>query len=733
MEGLVKITELSEKFAISSRTLRYYEQVGLMQSIRLPLEKYRFYDEENIARLQQILVLRKMQLPIKDIITIYESHDMTVLVQSFVSQINAIHQEIEALTELKSLVNDFLQAMMENGITHISALPLLYEKMEAQLCSTEEKQPITLERLDNVYEKVTKPLDINIVTLAPMRVLSSRRKDTGISDVDGFWNWLAKNQIPYGTPGSHSLFEYQDDFADTVFIQKIEPSSAMDSPYSDYEFEGGLFAACTTYLDNDIGELHQNMIRSFDDNVYFEVDYNHGGSLRHDSLVEAVISPDRQREKINLYLAVKKRKLEATNHLETLSPDMISIAEIDAANPVLEEYKLDLHKITPIYDPHYKVLDSGEAEFICWISARMLSTNVAVKIPFRVDIEFLTESASERYGYGADKGSLWFSHGNHNYTINAQNHADEKLSKHAIAFDQPGIGNRVVLPNVGNIRYDEYNQLSWIIGEKHFAVMINGELRYCGIDFPYMNTDLHLQKPESIMIGSNGQAKKLFRSIKISQLKVTPKINVKKGELTMAVKQSNNKLQNLHQMVTLHYGENYWFNGCGKYVMECIGEPDYDDWFFAGLTGDNFAQVYTFNHFRGDGATDYILSENGKYEFIEDIFSTCGYASSFIPMKQLVNNREMYVQTLISYIDKGIPVIFNDLGNNPNERHGWSVYVGYEDYGKTLLYLGGDAVEPDRISIEDALPDGYKPDLEGCTGWIFVGEKNRFIVIEYSP
>jgi DNA-binding transcriptional MerR regulator len=55
--NFVKITEVTEQFSISSRTLRYYEQVGLLKSERPPFEKYRFYDSENINRLQQILVL----------------------------------------------------------------------------------------------------------------------------------------------------------------------------------------------------------------------------------------------------------------------------------------------------------------------------------------------------------------------------------------------------------------------------------------------------------------------------------------------------------------------------------------------------------------------------------------------------------------------------------------------------------------------------------------------------
>ncbi|MEK5234778.1 MerR family transcriptional regulator [Paenibacillus sp. FSL L8-0470] len=721
---LEKITGIMERFGVTSRTLRYYEQVGILQSTRQSHEKYRYYDQENINRLQQILVLRKMQIPIKEIIRIYESRDMKVLVQTFVSRIQTINDEIATLSELKAIVNDFLEAMLDNGISHISALPLIYEKVEHQFGCNKKAEIPDLERLSKVSEKLVKLPELSIISLPPMRVLSSRLKGTESSDSGGLWDYMSSNQIPFGAPGSHHLFEYQQ-HTETIIIQKIDDNFQNTSIFEDYIFEGGLFAMCSVFVENDLGEIQYQMIHSFDDNAYYEVDFQHGGVLRHDTLVESVLSPDSGREKINLYLPVKKRLPDTSDIEQNQQLESVTFAEIEQANPVLKEYPVDFHQMTPIYNPHYQVLDNGEAEFICWISARMLNTNVAVKLPFRVDIVFMADSASEAYGYGADEGSLWFSHNNHTFCINAENSSESSLSKHAILFDQPIMGNRFIFPETGMIKYDEYNTFSWIIGEKHFSVVINGEVRYCGVNFPYMNMDLHLGQPAPIFIGSNGQGKKLFRSITISQLKSTPKINVKKGALVMEVKASNNRLPKIHPMVTPHYGENYWFNGCAGFVMECLGEPDYDYWFFAGLTGENFTQVYSHNHFRGDGVTDYRLSEKGNHGFIEDVFGKCGYASSFVPLKQILSNREMYVQTLMAYIDKGIPVILNDHGNNPHNRPGWGVLVGYEDYGKTLLYMGGDATEPDRIPVKDLLPEDYIMEGGHCKGWIFLGEKKK--------
>lgn len=182
----------------------------------------------------------------------------------------------------------------------------------------------------------------------------------------------------------------------------------------------------------------------------------------------------------------------------------------------------------------------------------------------------------------------------------------------------------------------------------------------------------------------------------------------------MITKQSNNIIPVIHRLVSDMDGENYWFNGCAKYVMECLGEKDYDYWFFAGLTGDLFTQHYTFTKYSGDALTSYMMDEKPA-QFVEDIFAQCGYAASFVSKKDLLKNTDLYLQTLIAYIDKGIPVIAWGKWGNP-----LGVFVGYEDHGKVLLYITGNKDQPERIPLDKA--------LEGradTSGWIFVGDKKE--------
>ena len=48
---------------------------------------------------------------------------MSVVVETFVNRIRAIDEEVATLTELRAVIDDFLQAMLQNAVTKISALP----------------------------------------------------------------------------------------------------------------------------------------------------------------------------------------------------------------------------------------------------------------------------------------------------------------------------------------------------------------------------------------------------------------------------------------------------------------------------------------------------------------------------------------------------------------------------------------------------------------------------------
>ncbi len=750
MENFIKITELTKKTGLSSRTLRYYEQVGLIRSVRPQFEAYRYYDDETVNRLEQIKILRKMQIPIKDILQIYQSNEISEIVNVFCRKIDEINKEVTALSELKNIINTFLQKMEEHGIKSVTAMPLLYEEMENQFQLMEQQKPVTYAQLEAVSKKLTKPVDAAIVSLPSMRMLSSIRKTPpGVSDADGFWRFIQEKGLKPGKPGSHEMFECQTNSGD-AFLLRIAEDYPNQSEFTDAVFPGGLYAATNVYADEDLGERLQTLVASLDENQFYQIDYSSHEELRQPVLMEELISPDERRDLLCMYIPVKKRIANADlfEKEKEVDPHSVSIEEIEKDNPVLWKKDVPLDSITPVNGPHYQILENGEAKYIGWIRTRVLDTNVSVKLPYRVDITFKIEG-SGGFQYGAEEGSLICYRGDPGVTmsmsgeyfgVNMENEASDGVwekdpaRQEAIEFRQPVFLNRYFFPGRGKIREKEYNDLTLIVGEKHLAVILNDEIRYCGVHFPYMTLDLSRDEAKNIYIGSNGQWAKYFRSISVSQLACRQKNRFKKKELLMITKQSNNLIPTLHRLVTDERGENFWFNGCARYVMECLGEKEFDYSFFAGITGDQFVQRYPKNGYMGSSLSEYMLHSTktmcdrgdsleyceGDSRFIEQVFEKCGYASTFVSNKMLKKNTEMYVNTLISYIDKGLPVIFYEGIDGPVI----GVFVGYEENGKKLLYITGNNDQPSSVDLDRAI-DISEPDFIDKYGWLFVGEKKE--------
>ncbi|MBE9137296.1 MerR family transcriptional regulator [Nodosilinea sp. LEGE 07088] len=67
MSNLLQIGELAKQTGLSIRTLRYYDEIGLLVPSYRTEAEYRLYSEADIARLQQILSLRQLGFALKEI------------------------------------------------------------------------------------------------------------------------------------------------------------------------------------------------------------------------------------------------------------------------------------------------------------------------------------------------------------------------------------------------------------------------------------------------------------------------------------------------------------------------------------------------------------------------------------------------------------------------------------------------------------------------------------------
>jgi len=88
------INKLAKMAGISTRTLRYYDQCGLLAPARVSSNGYRIYGQKETDRLQQILFYRELGVPLNDIKRILSSPDFDYK--------TALEDHLKALTVRRS-------------------------------------------------------------------------------------------------------------------------------------------------------------------------------------------------------------------------------------------------------------------------------------------------------------------------------------------------------------------------------------------------------------------------------------------------------------------------------------------------------------------------------------------------------------------------------------------------------------------------------------------------------
>lgn len=69
------ISQVAELTGISTRTLQYYDEIGLLKPSELTESSYRLYDDEALQKLQQILFFKELGFKLKEIKEILQKPD----------------------------------------------------------------------------------------------------------------------------------------------------------------------------------------------------------------------------------------------------------------------------------------------------------------------------------------------------------------------------------------------------------------------------------------------------------------------------------------------------------------------------------------------------------------------------------------------------------------------------------------------------------------------------------
>ena len=87
------IKKLSELAGVSTRTLRYYDEIGILKPARINSSGYRIYGEKEIDILQQILFYRELDFNLDSIRKLFNLRISMKLMHYNITIVNSLQED----------------------------------------------------------------------------------------------------------------------------------------------------------------------------------------------------------------------------------------------------------------------------------------------------------------------------------------------------------------------------------------------------------------------------------------------------------------------------------------------------------------------------------------------------------------------------------------------------------------------------------------------------------------
>ncbi|MFS0837130.1 MerR family transcriptional regulator [Paenibacillus sp. 1P03SA] len=111
---MYSVGELARKANITVRTLHHYDQIGLLKPSGSTEGGHRLYSDEDVMRLEQIAILKKMGLGLKAVQEMLDSYG-TDWLSCLEDQLQMVRREKEKLEELESMLRVTIHSVQMEG------------------------------------------------------------------------------------------------------------------------------------------------------------------------------------------------------------------------------------------------------------------------------------------------------------------------------------------------------------------------------------------------------------------------------------------------------------------------------------------------------------------------------------------------------------------------------------------------------------------------------------------
>ena len=129
-ESLLGVSDVSKLTGVSIRTLRYYDEIGLLPPTRVTEAGYRLYDENTLRRLQIILLYRELEFPLREISEMMNGSGFNTE--------KALERQIELLQKKKTHIENLIT--LAEGIKALGVNKLDFSEFDVKKIDEYEEQ-----------------------------------------------------------------------------------------------------------------------------------------------------------------------------------------------------------------------------------------------------------------------------------------------------------------------------------------------------------------------------------------------------------------------------------------------------------------------------------------------------------------------------------------------------------------------------------------------------------------
>ena len=213
------VKQLSKLAGVTPRTLHHYDAIGLLKPSRVGDNGYRYYGEESLLRLQQILFYRELGFPLEDIKKLMGRRDFDV--------VGALYGHKEALQNQVTRLNRLIHTV-DNTIKHLKGNIIMSEKGFFEGFSEEQQEQYAAEA-----EKLYDPETVR-ESNRKWKTYSAAKKETILAEGNAVYvDMIAAMPKGAASPEAQAIVERWRKHMDYFWTPNLDQLLALANGYND--------------------------------------------------------------------------------------------------------------------------------------------------------------------------------------------------------------------------------------------------------------------------------------------------------------------------------------------------------------------------------------------------------------------------------------------------------------------------------------------------------------------